>query len=61
MNEAQETKATYDKYASEYEEKTQDYIEKYKSHYSKKDLVNALKKQGFSENEINKVLEEEYK
>jgi len=29
MNEAQETKATYDKYASEYEEKTQDYIEKY--------------------------------
>jgi len=29
MNEAQETKALYDKYASEYEEKTQDYIEKY--------------------------------
>ncbi len=29
MNEAQETKATYDKYASEYEEKTKDYIEKY--------------------------------
>lgn len=29
MNEAQETKSLYDRYASEYEEKTQDYIEKY--------------------------------
>ncbi len=29
MNEAQETKALYDKYATEYKEKTLDYIEKY--------------------------------
>ncbi len=29
MDGAQETKSTYDKYASEYEEKTKDYIEKY--------------------------------
>jgi len=38
-----------------------DYIEKYKYEYSKKDLVNALKKQNFSEEQIKKVLHEEYK
>lgn len=41
--------------------KIKDYIEKYKYEYSKEQLVQALRKENFSEDLIKKVLSEEYK